>query len=578
MQSSTPRLTRPPTLASKVAGRILAVLVGAAVVALLTPVFDSLNYSVLLLSYILIILAPLLVFLGWRLVGLWRLGLRRLPSRQARRAYLWTAAAFVSLTVLVYSLESWRGRRAYAALKREVEAQGTSLDLAAVIPPTVPDADNFCDTPILRKMVDYDYEISSLPLLREHQRWRDPEAIRRLREIQVPARQTAPMRSWLRGEFIDLNAWSAWVATNRTRAGQVTPEQPAEAMLEAMAGFEPELRELRTASQRPKARWPLRYEDGFFLQIGVQEREGFLRNLIHILVLRSVASLELGRTEAALTDWKVALRLAQSTKDEPSFFTHIWRVRLLSETIQPVWEGLARQRWSGEQLIELETSLGQIDLPADWRRALRGEVYLYMDLARRLPALFSFNALRQHCRALWSDDAGIFFVLGWLVYPRGWAYDDQVVIYRLYESLGAGRTLCCCTTEPPKAVFKPIDPLLLTFIFPRLRQILIDPEPFCFAQFEIESARVACALERYRQKQGAFPGDLKALVPQYLDPLPLAPGTQDPFLAYEPTPDGKFLLRPAIELNVPSWHRMGKNTKPVWRYTAEPTEKPASDR
>lgn len=361
----------------------------------------------------------------------------------------------------------------------------------------------------------------------------------------------------------------------------MTTEQPAEAMLQALAGFEPELSELRAASQRPQARWPLRYDDGFFIQIGVQEREQLLQNLIRILVLRSVASLELGQTEAALTDWRVALRLTQSTKDEPSFFTHVWRLRLLSEIIQPVWEGLARQRWSGEQLIELETSLAQIDLPADWPRAVRGEVYLYLDLARRVPALFSFNALRQHRRALWRDGAGVFFVLGWLVYPRGWAYDDQVVIYRLYESQGAGRTLCCAT-EPPKAVFsaparKPIDPLLLTFLYPRLRVILVDAAPFCFAQFEIESARVACALERYRQKQGAFPGDLKALLPQYLDRLPLVPGGQAPFLAYEPTPDGKFLLRPAVELEVPHWHRQRSNAKAVWRYTTEPTEKPASD-
>lgn len=135
MQPTTSTPTRPPTLAAKVAGRILAVLIGGAVAVGLIPIFDSLSYSVLLLSYILIMLAPLLVFLGWRLVGLWRLGLQRLPSRPGRRAYLWTVVAFVSLTVLVYSLESWRGRRAYTALKREVETKGTSLDLAAVIPP-----------------------------------------------------------------------------------------------------------------------------------------------------------------------------------------------------------------------------------------------------------------------------------------------------------------------------------------------------------------------------------------------------------------------------------------------------------
>jgi hypothetical protein len=565
---------------STIAGRVVAVLLGAAVLVVLALlVEEAKHFSWVLIIYGLILLAPLLVLLGWRLVGLWRLGFQKLPTRPARRVYIWTVAVFFTLTVLLYSFESWRGRRAYAALKREVEAQGASLSLAAVIPPAVPDSENFCSTPLLRIMVDHEYAVSSPRFRREHLRWRDPEAIQRLREIQIPYHQKEMSRTWLRGEYTDLAAWAGWFATNSSNRGSVVnlpTNRPAEAVLRLLSPFDSELNELRVASQRPKARWALRYEDGFFLQLGIEERDEFLRNFIHLLVLRSVASLELGQGADALADWKLGLRLAQSTKDEPSFFVHLWRLRLLVDLIQPLWEGLAKQRWTEQQLIEIQHLLNQIDLEADWARAVRGEIYLHMDLVRQVPELFSLNTLWRERRGLWSDDgAGLLFGLGWLAYPRGWAYEDQVTIYRLYEAWAAGQTLCCTAqrnhVRPDHSPQKPIDPLLIIYVFPRLRQILVDVAPFCFTQFALDATRVACALERCRLTEGEFPADLTALTPRFLDKPPRAPGTQDPFLVYERTADGQFLLRPAFELEAPYWwHVRLKDVKALWRYSAEP--------
>src|ERR1035437_5977417 len=52
-------------------------------------------------------------------------------------------AALVTLIALVWTEETWRGKRAWERYKHELEAQGEKLDWKDYIPPPVPDAQNF---------------------------------------------------------------------------------------------------------------------------------------------------------------------------------------------------------------------------------------------------------------------------------------------------------------------------------------------------------------------------------------------------------------------------------------------------
>jgi hypothetical protein len=64
---------------------------------------------------------------------------------------------------------------------------------------------------------------------------------------------------------------------------------------------------------------------------------------------------------------------------------------------------------------------------------------------------------------------------------------------------------------------------------------------FASAQVNVDQARVACALERYRLAHGEFPPSLDSLSPQIIKTIPHDIFTGEP-LKYHRTEDGKFVL------------------------------------
>ena len=76
--------------------------------------------------------------------------------RTARRAVL-ALVALLTLIASFYTVENWRGWRAWEQLKSEMAARGEPTDPAAVIPPPVPDAENFAMAPLWRELLGDDY-------------------------------------------------------------------------------------------------------------------------------------------------------------------------------------------------------------------------------------------------------------------------------------------------------------------------------------------------------------------------------------------------------------------------------------
>ena len=485
---------------------------------------------------------------------------------------------FLSLATLLYSLELWRGKRAYASLQREVEAKGGSLAFSAVIPPPVPDAQNFCATPLLAAITDYE---SRSPLISPNtEQWRNPAIIDRLRSMSLPTPGRRELNLWVRrlnhpGEgpshprpkqgqqlwlcagMTDLAAWQEAFTEDTSYPVSSASRGPAEAVLLALSKFDAELNELHAANQRPAARWALHYQDGWFVQTDNTVRWDALRNLVGILKLRAAAELASDRTDAALQDVKLSLRLANSLQSEPLFFSHDERQRLLLTSLQAVWEGLVTHRWTESQLPELQSRLSQFDLSSDWRKAMRGETYLRRELFRQMNELLSLRTIRT----LFANSQPERWVLSlmWLFYPTGWYYQDQVYLYRLGEQrMMAGPWLANPNT--PSAAKEvhlemPEDPLLAIFILPGLREIFGDTNSFTLVQTSLEQARLACALERYRLANGEYPATLEALTPRFIDTLPSPAITRQPLLEYRRTTSGQFLLYPAGMTHVSeSWH------------------------
>ena len=86
---------------------------------------------------------------GWRIV----------------RRILITLAVLATLVAALYAEEDWRGKRAWEKSKREIEAEGVVLDWNALIPPPVPDDQNFFGAPKMQewfvKLTDWHHPLTN---------------------------------------------------------------------------------------------------------------------------------------------------------------------------------------------------------------------------------------------------------------------------------------------------------------------------------------------------------------------------------------------------------------------------------
>jgi hypothetical protein len=188
---------------------------------------------------------------------------RWLFSAAGLRICLCVLACLVTLACLCYVMINWRGKRAWEAYRQGMAAQGERLELAAFIPPPVPDEQNFAITPFLAPL--YDFRPGS-------QTWRDTNS---LKQVQGFAHEfpEAPSKSanWRIGKQTDWAVWQTTLQerTNRLAKSKKAPDvvaDPAQsrtvaaAVLEAMTEYEAVLEELRAASRCPYSRFNIRYE------------------------------------------------------------------------------------------------------------------------------------------------------------------------------------------------------------------------------------------------------------------------------------------------------------------------------
>ena len=78
----------------------------------------------------------------------WIPPVRRLLAWLLQRRWF-VLACLITLVALFYAEENWRGKRAWDHYRHAWEAKGEHFDFASVIPPPVPDDQNFALTPIV---------------------------------------------------------------------------------------------------------------------------------------------------------------------------------------------------------------------------------------------------------------------------------------------------------------------------------------------------------------------------------------------------------------------------------------------
>jgi hypothetical protein len=440
------------------------------------------------------------------------------PSRVkkiARRA-VFVLALLVTLGALWLAEENWRGRRAWHNYKSAMEAKGERFDGARLIPPKVPDDENFAACPYLNDVFE-----------------KPPESPGWTNNIGdcLTKYPTLPQRAgWPYGSSADLANWAANFESGAA-SGKLDPAQAAAVILDHLKAAEPVLAELRAASRRRYCRFNVPYEGwestNSRAPLVMLQHLAVFKGLCRVLTLHAEAEMAAGRSDQALDDINVMFRLDDGLKDEPLLISHLVRYASTAIRLQPIAEGLAERRWSDAQLRSLQERLGRIDMLAGAVRALYGERDLIMNpfFTSGIMKLLGWGRLEQiNCNQAFQE----------VLLPR-----INLAGREVNPSVGHACDLILSNYTQGGRVTR--------FIHHRIMAAMFMPgvgpafRLAAAAQTDVDLLTVACALERYRLAEGVYPGQLAALSPRFITTLPHDIINGQP-LKYRLTPGGKFVL------------------------------------
>jgi hypothetical protein len=469
------------------------------------------------------------------------------------KRFLFGVACLATFIALFYTEEDWRGWHTWNKFKQEWEAKGEHFNFASMVPPPVPDDQNFALTPVVAS--------SYLYILDKNGHRINPQNTNVVNQLGMTIYGDADWKNWptngywAKGTKTDLNVWQRYYRLVATKTNlfpvPAQPQSPAEDVLVALSKYDSVIEELREASRLPGSRFPLNYDSESPSAILLPHLAA-LKKCSQTLQLRSLAELQNGQPEKALADVKLALQLTDKIRTEPFLISHLVRIAMLQITLQPVWEGLAEHRWSEEQLVALDGELAKLDFLTDYKLSMRGEMGCQggeMDRLRRHPEQL------QNLSGYYDDEGSgnrLSFSGGLIarLIPAGWFYQNRLNCARMmveyYIPLADVNQQIISPAavrhadEALRAETKKTTPynILEKMLLPALGNAA---KKFAYAQESVDLVRVAIALERFRLAHGENPEALDALSPQFIAKLPHDIINGQP-LHYRRTDDGQFVL------------------------------------
>jgi hypothetical protein len=452
----------------------------------------------------------------------------------------------ITLAAILVTEENWRGKRAWENYKRGAEARGEWFDLESLVPP-VPDDQNFFSAPIVAEALDQIHKDGS-----DHS---GQSTYRMNFNIYRGDSKNWPTQGgyWLKGTLTDLKQWQTYFRTfiqspdGKTNGFPITaqPQTPAADVLLALSIYNPALEELRQASLRPDARIPLNYENGFDAAGELLPWLANMKRCAQFFQLRTLAELQDGQSEAALADVKLLMRVTDCIRNQPFLISHLVRIAMTAINLQPIYEGLAQHRWSDAQLKELERALAGQDYLADFEFAMRGE---------KITAIETFEKQRitretKH----WEESSGTnkLVTINYRFMPSAYFYQNELAFAQMHQQFivplvdltnrivapAALRQTQATVEAQKKHCFWPYKAQAVMVI----PAISASVKKIAVIQSQVDLARVACALERYRLAHGEYPETLNALAPRFIETLPHDIINGQP-LHYRREANGQFVL------------------------------------
>jgi len=467
---------------------------------------------------------------------------------------LFVLACLATLIALFYAEEDWRGWHAWNKFKHEWEAKGEKFDFASVVPPPVPDDQNFALTPIVASCYSYILDRNGHEINPRNTNVVDRMKMTVVQNDDWPTNGTG---DWRKSTVSDLKIWQQYYRALAAKTNEFPvpsqPQSPDADVLLALSKYDSTIEELRQAGGLPYSRFPLNYYDSKNPAAIFLPHLATLKHCSQVLQLRAMAELQNGQLEKALADVRLTLQLTDKIHTEPFLISHLVRIAMVNITLQPIWEGLAQHKWSDAQLTELDSELAKFDFLADYEFAIRGERGCdigNIEILRNSHKL-PFQCIRAISSLTGGDSQMNNFQMFALAFgPSGWFYQNELRFGRFYAKWylpladDKSQTVSPAAARTADAALEPevqrqtpensLEAMLLPSITPAAKK-------FAYAQTSVDLARVAIALERYRLAHGEFPEALDALAPQFIAKVPHDVIGGQP-LKYRREASGQFVL------------------------------------
>ena len=439
----------------------------------------------------------------------------------------------IVLVLVVIGIENLRGAHAWNSLKREHDAAGDPLNLEAVIPAPVAPENNFAETPLLKPLLEYrpgekqpSAERASAQERLKHLSLGDPKG----------------MADRLPDGRINLAGWQQYFSGGDLGIPRGTAGSAAEDVLAGLQKWDSELSELEAASRRPAARFNIHYNEGFNALL---PHLAPLKGILLIYELRSAALLGVGNAASALKDIETSEHVATSMDGEPLLISMLVEYAGQTFVTRMAWQGLVDHRWNAAQLEQLQAQFaGRSDPLRRFALAIKGE------RAFAVAAIDPGHAnIAEVMNQLQSGQGEPQLEAVGRIAPRGWLRQNQVTIVRFYDAaLRSPHTAAnqISSGQNGDGVPNVVNDRFLPYaiLARQLVAAIANAEMKSFRMLAVDRmAVIACALERYRIANGAYPAQLGDLVPKFVAALPADPANGGVF-SYQPE-DGWYHLASA---------------------------------
>ncbi len=422
---------------------------------------------------------------------------RRLFRWIFSRYGLFAAACLATLLALFYTIENWRGRRAWEACKRDLEAKGENLDWMSYVSRPVPDDQNMVKgieslfltgghlkdtffTLDLRKFrqgitpsalaevvillpgmaapagaMIYDFadlatgrnRIQLDTAVMPGGRWF--EGCQNILLCERPAGQQATPRVFIRSDKLpeekgildllmpgDIPTRMAIFQTTNTFSVQPNLEYNCTAA-EYLSGTEsmvPELEMIRKAAERPFAHWEMDAREPFNIPMQVLVR---MRSCCQVIAQRAQAHLLLGQPDQALHDLELILAMQRLMGGyPPSLVIAMINSAVGRLYVNVVEDGLRTGLWQEPQLRSLGEQLRRIDTLSPFEQGMKSERAAVFYILDTYPRGRLPAVLLGKKEANWQNAPGTFAFFN--LCPRGWIDQNKATIARLQDVISAG--------------------------------------------------------------------------------------------------------------------------------------------